>query len=81
MVEPSFVALLVTAIGAATLQEPGGPAAVETAIALSAITAGTQKELGDAFTVAANPPSEVIVRRRHVHRQAALDNGSSFVAG
>jgi hypothetical protein len=81
VVQSPFGALLVTAIGAATLEEPGGPAAIETAIALSAITAGAQEELGDAFAVAANPPSEAIVRRRHAHRQAALDNGSSFVAG
>jgi hypothetical protein len=39
MIVPSFLALLVSAIGAAPLMEPGLLAAVEAAIALSAITA------------------------------------------
>jgi len=46
----------------------------ETAIALARITAPTQKEQRAAFAVPANPSSEAIVRRRHAHLQAALDN-------
>jgi hypothetical protein len=81
MVEPPFGALLVAAVGATSLAEPGVPATGETAIALAAIAARTQEELGAAFAVPANPWSEAIVRRRHAHLQAALDNGSPIVAG
>lgn len=81
MVEPAFGALLMTAVGATFLAEPCVLATGETAIALAAITAGAQEEQGAAFTPPANPRSEAIVRRRHAHLQAALDNGSSFVAG
>jgi hypothetical protein len=38
MVESSFEALLVSAVGATSLAEPGVPPARETAIALAAIT-------------------------------------------
>jgi len=81
MIEPPFGALLVAAIGAASLEEPRLPLTREATVALAAITAGAQKELGVAFAVPANPPSQAIVRRRHAHRQAAVDNGSSSVAG
>ena len=81
MVEPPFGALLVTPVGATSLAEPCVLAAGETAIALAAIAAGTQEEQGAAFAVSANPRSEAIVRRRHAHLQAALDNGSLSVAG
>jgi hypothetical protein len=81
MVEPPFGALLVTAIGAAALDQPRMLLTGEAAVALAAIAATAQKELSAAFAVPANPSSEAIVRRRHAHRQAALDNGSSLVAG
>jgi hypothetical protein len=81
MVEPSFRALLVTAIGVTLLAEPCVAATGETAIALAAITARAQEEQGAALVVAANPWSEAIVRCRHAHWQEALDNGSSIVAG
>jgi hypothetical protein len=81
VIEPPFRALLVTAVGATSLAEPCVPATGETAIALAVITAGTQEEQGVAFGVPANPWSEAIVRRRHAHLQAALDNGPSIVAG
>ena len=81
MVEPTFGTLLVTAVGATLLAEPCVPATGETAIALAAITAPTQEERSAAFAVPANPWSEAIVRRRHAHLQAALDKGSSIVAG
>jgi hypothetical protein len=67
MVEPPFGALLVAAVGATSLAEPGVPATGETAIALAAIAARTQEELGAAVAVPANPRSEAIVRRRHAH--------------
>ena len=81
MVELSFGALLVAAVGAASLTQSRKPLTSETTVALAAITPGAQKEFGAAFAVPANPSSEPIVRRRHTHWQAALDNGSSFVAG
>ena len=81
MVEPPFGALLVTTVGATSLAEPCVPATGETTIALAAITAPTQEEQGAALAVPANPRSEAIVRRRHAHLQAALDKGSSIVAG
>ncbi len=81
MIEPPFDALLVTAVGTTSLAEPCVPATGETAIVLAAITAGTQEEQGAAFAIPANPSSEAIVRRRHAHWQAAVDNGSSSVAG
>jgi hypothetical protein len=81
MVEPAFAALLVTAIGAAALDQPCMLLTVGATVALAAITARAQKELGAAFAVPANPSSEGIVRRRHAHRQVALDNGFSLVAG
>lgn len=81
MVEPPFGALLVTPVGATPLYEPCAPATGETTIALAAIATPTHEEQGAAFVVPANLRSEAIVRRRHAHSQAALDNGSSFVAG
>jgi predicted RNA polymerase sigma factor len=81
MIEPPLGAPLVTAIGSASLAQPRMPLTSEATVALAAVTAGAQKELAAAFTVPTNPPSEAIVRRRHALRQAALDNGSSFVAG
>ena len=81
MVEPPLGALLVPAVGAASLAEPRMALTAETAVALAVITADAKKEFGAAFAVPANASSEAIVRRRHARWQAALDNGSSFVAG
>lgn len=81
MIEPPFGALLVMTIGTTSLAKPRMPLTSEATVALAAITSGAQKELGAAFAVPANPPSKAIVRRRHAHWQAALDNGSSFMAG
>ena len=81
MIESPFGALLVTAIGAASLAKPRVLPTGEATVVLAAITAGAHKKLAAAFTIPANPPSEAILRRRHAHGQAALDNDSSFVAG
>jgi hypothetical protein len=81
MVELPFGALLMPAIGAASLAHPRMPLTGDTTVALSVIATDAQKEFGAAFAVAANPSSEPIVRRRHAHWQAVLDKGSSFVAG
>jgi hypothetical protein len=81
MIEPPFGALLVPAVGAAPLAEPRMPSTAETTVTLAAITTDAKKEFGAAFAVPANASSEATVRRRHARWQAALDNGSSFVAG
>lgn len=81
MVEPPLGALLVPAVGLASLAEPRMPSTTEATVALAAITADAKKEFSAAFAVEANASSEAIVRRRHAHWQAALDNGYSFVAG
>ena len=81
MVESSFEALLVTAVGAAALAESRTSLTGGTTVALAAVTTGAQKELGAAFAAPANPSSEAIVRRCHAHWAGALDKGSSFVAG
>jgi len=57
VVEPAFGALLVTTVGTTSLAEPYLPATGETAIALTAITTGTQEERDAAFIVPANPRS------------------------
>ena len=85
MVEPSFGALLVPAVGATSLTEPREPATGGAAIVLAAITAYAQDERDAAFAVPANPWSQnYFARRRHAQLPqlpAALDNGFSSVAG
>jgi hypothetical protein len=66
MIEASFRALLVTAVGLATLVKACLLAAGKAAIALSAITAGAQKENGAAFAAQANPqPENNLALARH----------------
>ena len=55
VIEPAFGTLLVAAVGTASLAHPCKPAAGVTAVALTAITTGTQVEHGAAFAVPANP--------------------------
>ena len=82
MVEPPFGTLLVPAVGAALLTEACLLAAGETAIALPAITVGTQKEQPAAFAVQTNPWSQnYFARSRHAHSQAALDNSYGSMSG
>jgi len=82
MIQPPFRALLVPAIGAAPLTEPGLIAAGQAAVALSAIAVGTEEENGAACTAQANPmPQNYFARRRHARSQAGLDNGNGSVAG
>ena len=70
-----------TPVGATSLSDAYVATAGKTAMALAVITAGAQEEQGAAATAPANPRSESIVQQRHAHWQAALDNGSSFMAG
>jgi len=82
MIEASFQTLLVSAIGTASLVQPGLIAAGHAAIALSAITVGAEKENGTAFTAQANPlPQNHFAMRRHACSQAGLDNSDGSVAG
>ena len=82
MIEASFQTPLVPAIGTAPLPQPGLIAAGQAAIALPAITVGTEEENGAASTAQANPlPQNHFARRRHACSQAGLDNGNGSVAG
>lgn len=77
MVQSSFRAPLVAAVGAASLLAPGFSAAKEAAIALSAITMLADPEHRVAFTAAANPlPENHFSMSRHPCPQAGLDNGN-----
>jgi hypothetical protein len=81
MVEPSFRTLLVAAIGAAPLMEPGLIAAGQAAIALSAITTRTEKKQRATIAAQANPPPENhFARNRHASSQAGLDTSNGSVA-
>jgi hypothetical protein len=82
MIEPPFGTLLVPAVGAASLTEPRLLAAGETAIALPAITGGTQKEQRATVAMQTNPWSQnYFARSRHAYSQAALDNGYGSMSG
>jgi hypothetical protein len=77
MVQPSFRASLVAAVGAASLLEPRFTAASGAAIALSAITMLADPEHREASTAAANPlPENHFAMSRHRRPQAGLDNGN-----
>jgi hypothetical protein len=82
MVVPSFFTLLIPAVGATPLMEPGLSAAGEAAIALSAIAAGAEEKDREAFTARASPsPENHFAQNRHASSQAGLDNGTGSVAG
>lgn len=82
MIEPSFRALLMSAISQAPLLQTGLLSAGEAAIALSMIAAGAQEEKRAAFTGATKPlPKNYFALSRHASPQAVLDNGNGFVAG
>jgi hypothetical protein len=81
MVQSPFRTSLVSAIG----RTPLSPACLiptgDAAIALSPIAMGTEKERCKAIPEQANPlPENCFPMRRHASPQAALDNGSRFVA-
>lgn len=81
MIFPCFRTVPVPAIGAAMLTQPGLLTAGKAAIALSAVTAGTDKEHRLAFAAPANPlPENHFALLRHARSQAGLDNGRGFVA-
>jgi len=81
MIEPPFGALLMPAIGATPLLEPGFIAASDAAIALPAVALRTKKEHGVALLAQTNAlPENDIARNRHACWQAGLDNKRATVA-
>jgi hypothetical protein len=82
MIEASFRAVLMAAIGGAPLAQTRLLAAWVAAIALSAVAFGTEEEQGAAFGNKAKPLSQNhFAVRRHADCVAVLDNGLGFVAG
>jgi len=76
VIEPSFLALLVAAIGVAALFTPGLRAASGAAITLSAIAVPADPEYGVALAIAANPlPQNHFARSRHRCPRVGLDTG------
>jgi hypothetical protein len=80
MIEPAFGTLLMPAIGAAPLLEPRLMAAIQAAIAVSAIAVLTDQEQYLATQAKPLPKHHFAVRRRHRSGRAGLDNGNCFVA-
>jgi hypothetical protein len=82
MIEASFRALLMAAIGGALLAQARLLPAWVAAIALSAVAFGTEEEQRAAFGNKAKPLSQNhFAMRRHADCVAVLDNGRGFVAG
>jgi hypothetical protein len=82
VVEPAFRALLITAVGRPVLPAPGFGAARRAAIALSAITMGTNPEHRLASRAAANAlPENHFSMNRHPPTQADFDNGNGSCQG
>jgi|HubBroStandDraft_1064217.scaffolds.fasta_scaffold154216_2 hypothetical protein len=83
MIEPSFGALLVAVVGPTSLAEAGLLTTSVTAVALSPIAVRADKEHRVTLVNEADslPEYRFPINRRHTSSQAALDNGSGFVAG
>jgi hypothetical protein len=83
MIEPSFGALLVAAVGTPSLVDAGLCTALRTAVALSAIAVPADKKHCVTLVTEANslPEHRFAMNSRHASSQAGLDNGRGFVAG
>jgi hypothetical protein len=83
MIEPSFGALLVAAVGAPSLVEAGLLTALGVAVALSAIAVRADEEHCVTLVTEANslPEYRFAMNGRHASSQAGLDNDRGFVAG
>ena len=83
VIEPSFGALLVAAVGAPSLAEAGMFTARGAAVALSAIAVRTNIEHRATGGTEANslPEYRFAMNGRHASSQAGLDNDPGFVAG
>jgi hypothetical protein len=82
VIEASFGAGLVAAVGFAALLQTCDVAALEAAIAVSAVAVGADVEEGLAVRRQAPSPQEndFVGVCRHAGRQTGLDNGRPFVA-
>jgi hypothetical protein len=81
VIESPFRALLMSAVGGPSLMEPCLVPTTEAAVALTAITVGTEKKDDAAFATAANPsPQNRFAVNRHAHSRARLDKRYSYVA-
>jgi hypothetical protein len=82
VIQPPFLAALVSPIGTSALPKAGLPPAVLAAIAVAAITVGADEEDGVAERRATGPEQEnaFAVNRRHCNL-AVLDNGGLVVSG
>ncbi len=81
MILSGFRAAAVVAIGATVLIEARLSAAGRAAIAVSSITAATDKELRPALTAPANPLAQrELAVSSHADLLGGLDNGNGFVA-
>lgn len=77
MIEPSFEAPLMAAIGAAPLMKPGLVVAFDAAIAMSTIAVWTQEKNGETSAAVTNPLQEnSFPMNRHTPSRAGLDNGN-----
>jgi hypothetical protein len=83
MIEPSFRALLVAAVGAPSLPEAGLLTALDAAVALSPIAVRADEKHCVAVVIETNslPEYRFAMNCRHASSQAGLDNGRGFVAG
>ena len=80
MIEPAFQTPLVAAVGASALTKACLAPACQAAIALSAVTARTEKESCPAIAGQANSkPQNHFAGNRHASPQAGLDNDDGFV--
>jgi hypothetical protein len=81
VIESPFRALLMSAVGAPPVTKPRLLPATEAAVALTAITVGTEKKDRAAFAAAANPsPQNRFAVNHHAHSRAGLDKRHSYVA-
>lgn len=77
MIEPALGALLVTAVGLAVLPAARLAAAIQAAIAMSAITARTDKEQRVTFAPETNPRTENhFASNGHASSLRGFDNGN-----
>jgi hypothetical protein len=83
MIEPSFPTLLVTPVGAPPLLATGLFAALDAAVAVSAITVRADEEnrLATLTKAKSLPQNRFAMNHRHASSPAGLDNGSGLVAG
>jgi hypothetical protein len=81
MILPAFGTPLIPSIGPPPLLEPGGRAAAETAIPLSAITVFTDPEHRVAAIMQTNPLTQNrFAVNRHARRRRALDNDGPIMS-